>query len=274
MSVAEMMPQNNRECGPCQNGDHWHCVSRSGTPCPCEEPLEDGRPCSELAPIGFEGDPTIPRSEEPIPTDDDGLFAPDLFEPSERPVEFDFEPEKSDPVKSLFSGGIPPPRRVASEKTLGRIIADKLLSDLKLQAYKALFECGPCTAQELTAEMRQHGIHKRLPELERLGVVRRIGRRKCSLSGKNADLWDVTDKLPQEASKPLLKTHLILSVGSTIEGAIKNFAEPVGWKVKELVDGRVNPRYYWQKVVTTESGESFEAAGQRVPGGYVMTLWK
>lgn len=38
--------------------------------------------------------------------------------------------------------------------------------------------------------------HKRLCELERMGAVERLGTRPCSVTGRECDEWDVTDRLP------------------------------------------------------------------------------
>jgi hypothetical protein len=262
MSLAELLPLSNRECGPCMNGRHHDCVSNMGTPCPCIEILEDGEQCSK----------NLPLDAEP-PDEEDREFIPDVFErEAERysPIEVDFAPVstvKSEPAK------IPPPRRLNLQRVLDEITDRKLLGPVALETYRTLWHIGPATAGEISKAFRP-GVHKRLPELERMGVIRRIGRRRCDASGKSADLWDVTDQLPREPTKSLTKTHLLLSVGQTVEQAVANFAEPVGWKLKELVDMPQSPRYHWYRKVVMENGESFEAAGQRVPGGYVMTLWK
>jgi hypothetical protein len=187
-------------------------------------------------------------------------------------------------LKGTFEGAsIPPPRRVASSSVLRKIKDGGLLQLAGLFVYETLFRVGPATAGEITAELlqdpaNQHIVnpsyHKRLPELERRGVVRRIGKRTCKVTEKVCDLWDVTEALPAESKQSVARTHSVLSCGPTLRQCILNFTDPIGWKVKDIVEGRSNKRFHWTQTVVTESGESFRAAGLRVPGGYVLSLWK
>lgn len=276
MSAAGMLPLD-RECGACQNGDHHHCCSLMGVPCPCEEVLLDGSPCSQLLPES---------AEYHIPSDDEGLFDPAAFEDVLREEQTQLEDKLMDDPKmwglvsssdsSLtsipFVGGIQPPKRKASLATLNEIADNKLLIGVTNETYRTLWHIGPATAGEVTKAFRP-GCHKRLPELERMGCIRRIGRRICEVSGKQADLWDVTDELPKPQQKSLARTHVLMSTGPTVDICIRNFTDPVGWKIKLLLE-ESNPKYHWSRRVLTDSNESFEAAGQRVPGGYVMTLWR
>lgn len=81
------------------------------------------------------------------------------------------------------------------------IKANGLLSRMRWQVYSQLYRHGPQTARELGDALASPGMtmtsyHKRCSELERLGVARTIGKRKCGITGFVSMVWDVTDELP------------------------------------------------------------------------------
>jgi predicted transcriptional regulator len=79
-----------------------------------------------------------------------------------------------------------------------QILAEGLLSKQRLQVYFALLKMGkPSTTREVYATMivdKQEAT--RFTELRNLGVIYEVGNRKCSITGRNAIEWDLTDKLP------------------------------------------------------------------------------
>lgn len=82
-----------------------------------------------------------------------------------------------------------------------QIKEEGLLSRMRFVVYDHLFHHGPLTAVELSSQLKgpkevSPSYHKRLSELERLGVVRTVDRRECSITGREAELWDVTSRLP------------------------------------------------------------------------------
>lgn len=94
-----------------------------------------------------------------------------------------------------------------------------LLSRTRWLVYETLFQKGPCTARELDKWLATPGdtktsYHKRLSELERMGVVQTVGERPCSMTGVNATLWDVTDRLPikYEKKMPMYQKYRALVV--------------------------------------------------------------
>jgi hypothetical protein len=81
-----------------------------------------------------------------------------------------------------------------------KIKAQGLLNNMRWAVYNALFHDGPATAKELCKDnpaIEDNGW-KRLSELKDLGVVKEVGRRKCSITGQTTTVWDVTSKTPQE----------------------------------------------------------------------------
>lgn len=93
------------------------------------------------------------------------------------------------------------PRRTSME-AYRKIQSENLLSKMRFKVYDHLFYHGPMTAGELAAQLKRPdephpSYHRRLHELEKLGVAERIGVvRKCTITGFNAEVWDVTPELP------------------------------------------------------------------------------
>lgn len=82
-----------------------------------------------------------------------------------------------------------------------------LLSRRRFQVYDALYHYGPMTTGEIWRRLSPSGaqlnsISPRTAELKDRGVIRTIGERKCSVTGMNVLLWDVTRCLPCDVVKP------------------------------------------------------------------------
>jgi hypothetical protein len=97
--------------------------------------------------------------------------------------------------------------RQTSHAAYEEIRARGLLSEMRLNVYSYLYRNGPMTAGELAAGMMRSNephpsYHRRLHELEKLGVAFRHGERPCRVTGFNAEVWDVNDKLPSGTITP------------------------------------------------------------------------
>ena len=86
--------------------------------------------------------------------------------------------------------------RDTSIEAYNAIVAGGLLNRMRTVVYRSLYEHGPATGHEMDELLATQDAHKRLPELREAGVVREVGRRPCSVTGRNAILWDVTSRLP------------------------------------------------------------------------------
>ena len=75
------------------------------------------------------------------------------------------------------------------------------LTGIQSKVYDALFNHGPLTQGEVWNEhlndYQRHSIAPRFAELEKMGVIRTVGERKCALTGVMALEWDVTDHVPE-----------------------------------------------------------------------------
>jgi len=86
--------------------------------------------------------------------------------------------------------------RQTSIQAYREIEARGLLSKVRWLVYAHLYTHGPLTGSELNTQMGGVGYHKRLSELERLGVATTVGRKTCSITRRECELWDVTAYLP------------------------------------------------------------------------------
>ncbi len=99
--------------------------------------------------------------------------------------------------------------RQTSIEAFNEIKNNGLLSQRRWEVYEALFNHGPCTANELRKHLAfKDGINvnlnvvTRLGELRNFGVVFEVRERQCSITGIVVIEWDVTDRLPIRFDKP------------------------------------------------------------------------
>lgn len=96
--------------------------------------------------------------------------------------------------------------RQTSIEAYRRIEEDGSLSAAQWAVYDALFRSpAGLTRNELDQKLspgRPNALHsRRLAEMERAGVVRRLAARACSVSGHKCEVWDVTDAVPSEVGR-------------------------------------------------------------------------
>ena len=82
------------------------------------------------------------------------------------------------------------------------------LSQLQILVYRTLFQHGPLsrteTAHKIVGAARD-GVHQRFCELKNAGLIKIVGKRKCSITGKTVRVWDVTSHVPTDSDfKPKL----------------------------------------------------------------------
>jgi len=133
-----------------------------------------------------------------------------------------------------------------SRNAYARIKAEGLLSKMQFLVYEYVHAaCRPCTGAELEVYLREvHGglrhYHQRLSELERVGVIEKVGERKCSVTGFVAYEWAVTGRVPR-----------------------KEGVERVGWKARALEAERLLEAVKGQYGALCEYLASFEEAEQK-----------
>lgn len=84
-----------------------------------------------------------------------------------------------------------------------------ILSQRRWEAYSALYQHGPVTANELCQKAGVTGLWKRLSELKQLDLVKEVGQSTCSITGMTATLWDVTDNVPASFTRPKSRIQIL-----------------------------------------------------------------
>lgn len=85
---------------------------------------------------------------------------------------------------------------VTSAIAYREIEAEGITSHLQAEVYQCLSEHGPLTAGEIYEILGRgkYSYHKRLSELEKLGYIKSITKRKCATTGRLAKVWEVDDE--------------------------------------------------------------------------------
>jgi len=127
--------------------------------------------------------------------------------------------------------------RQTSIDCYNQIRAKGLLSKQRFEVYSALLKMGkPSTTREVYATMnvlKQEAT--RFTELRNIGVIYEVRNRKCSITGRTAIEWDLTDGLPKEK---IISTN---SKKERINTAINSLRELYKNKINATTDD-------WQKV--------------------------
>lgn len=77
--------------------------------------------------------------------------------------------------------------RTVSVEAFGQLA----LSERRAEAYELVKTCPYRTASELEEASGNGSVHKRLVELERLGLLSRLEPRVCRVTGRRAHIWRV-----------------------------------------------------------------------------------
>ena len=93
-----------------------------------------------------------------------------------------------------------------SIKTYHEIIAEGLLGDRQVEVYELLLKNVPLTDVEITQKLGKRDpnyVRPRRKELVDMGLVEDAGKRKCSITHREAYQWRIVDNAP---FKKLVKT--------------------------------------------------------------------
>lgn len=97
--------------------------------------------------------------------------------------------------------------RPTSLQTYHQIQREGLLSKMRWQVYDAVFRHGPCTSAEAFSKMQKTGksplsqSRARFTELRNAGVLQELDIRKCTVTGRQVIVWEVTKKLPSKLAR-------------------------------------------------------------------------
>lgn len=138
--------------------------------------------------------------------------------------------------------------RQTSVDAFREIESSGLLSRLRFEVYRWLYENGPATAKEVELGLKK-GIEStgvwstRLSELKRLGVIEEIGKTQCKFSGHEVIEWDVTANLPRKLEKKSSKTIWYGLYSRTEDVSHKIFrtkGKAVEYKLKNRISGEIH----------------------------------
>lgn len=145
-------------------------------------------------------------------------------------------------------------KRMTSLLSWESLKQSKTLSAKQWTVYDVLFRKGPLTARELNALIApghtSAGYHKRLSELQRMGLVREAGVQRCRYSRRQVIVWDVTtseqaQQLPKRGTRRTRRSlrdrflNIFLDLASDIEA--RGF-DSAAQMVRDRVESIRNPK--------------------------------
>jgi len=75
---------------------------------------------------------------------------------------------------------------------------------------------GGLTASEIESQLRRAGLHRRLSEMEKLGLAKKVGKRKCTVTGRISSQWFADDS-PPKAQLKKSPTHELRKLRARVE---------------------------------------------------------
>lgn len=82
------------------------------------------------------------------------------------------------------------------------------LTQRRFEVLECLALYGPMTANELEKKLHNTSAHKRLSELQDLGVVEIVRERECTVTGRNCAEWRALDRMPTGEVKRTAKRSM------------------------------------------------------------------
>ena len=98
--------------------------------------------------------------------------------------------------------------RKTSIDTYYKILNNGMLSKRRQEVYEEIYKNGPASIADVrqrfrsfNPEMSDSSVSTRFSELERLGVIEEVGKKKDERTGNECTLWDITNNLPVKLKK-------------------------------------------------------------------------
>jgi len=144
--------------------------------------------------------------------------------------------------------------RTTSAEAYKAIVESKYITKARRQVVDWLYMKGDCTGEELDGYAGT-SAHKRLSELETMGVVAAMGFKTNTTTGHKAILWGLTGKAPNADQlpgvpvfkRPVPRAKLLLEVnnlGATllkVQHALKDMVNMVDYAVAAKCNGGISP---------------------------------
>jgi len=134
-------------------------------------------------------------------------------------------------------------QRQISSTVYGKIKNGMLLGRLQMYVYDILYHNGPLTQMEVAKHsetMDRSSVGPRFTELKRMGCIASLGKRKCEVTGRNTNTFDVTKNLPDKSKKITAVTRKqLLDVITSLSNALEI---PLSNGLCQLAKGKLSPQ--------------------------------
>jgi len=134
-------------------------------------------------------------------------------------------------------------QRKISSTVYGKIKRDGLLGRLQMYVYDILYHNGPLTQMEVakhSEKMDRSSVGPRFTELKRMGCIESCGKRKCVVTGRSTNTFDVTKNLPDKSKKVTAITRKqLISMIRLLSNALEI---PISNGLHQLAKGRLSPQ--------------------------------
>jgi hypothetical protein len=95
--------------------------------------------------------------------------------------------------------------RETSKQAFQEILESGALGESQKKVFQAIFEAGDATGRELNDRLQSQSAHKRLSELQDMGLIREFKTRPCRVTGHDSIAWEITGSMP----KPRTPAHTV-----------------------------------------------------------------
>jgi DNA-binding Lrp family transcriptional regulator len=103
-----------------------------------------------------------------------------------------------------------------SKQAFQQILESGALGDSQKRVFQAIFELGDATGRELNDKLQSQSAHKRLSELEDMGLIRGIRARVCKVTGNDSTAWEITGSMPRAVTPVVNDTPTKAQIGAAV----------------------------------------------------------
>jgi hypothetical protein len=125
-----------------------------------------------------------------------------------------------------------------------QILDSGFINDSQKLVYSYLCDHGPTSTGKVNKILQRPdevhpSYHRRVEELEVLGLTCRVGKGPCPVTGNSVDLWDVTANVPVKPDPPPKKPDLLTretvidSMCSAADQSVREYGEFLRFRIKK-----------------------------------------
>lgn len=134
--------------------------------------------------------------------------------------------------------------RQTSIDAFNTIKENGMLGEMEWDAYRIMYEHGPMTAGEgaQLSKQTRNDFASILTRLRKKRVMQEVGVRKCSVTGMEVILWDVTDGLPHKVKlKKKQNIHEAIKILETVDIFLRNSRIPGSIPIINKIESFLQP---------------------------------